>query len=204
MEGNRSGALHEQGLEPALAWHNEHTHSYRYLLSKKAWHGADKIEYSLFLEFTVDDRFRDDATGAKPGNVLLAQAGLVAEPNRPYAEVLKNGEYPKDTVVDQGLRLLEVETTVGKYPVVKEIEVYYDHIGDMWTPEDAQGFHLTLSFGDSPDADRHGKKLYFTSTSGLDPLEDWHGHPLPQPFRSRDTLGEFRGWGSEEWGLKDP
>jgi hypothetical protein len=137
-------------------------------------------------------------TSAKPGFVMTAEAGLLVEPNRLYAQVLTTGAYSDGSVLFRGLRLPEVAAAARDYPILKKIEVSYGFIRDRWRDSVPQGFSLHLTFGDSARDDQRGKSLYFTAASGLDALQDWQGRPLSQQFEPHDTVAEFRSWGSNE------
>jgi hypothetical protein len=95
--------------------------------------------------------------------------------------------------------LPETAAAGKKYPILKEIEVSYDFIRDMWSETVAQGFGLTLVFGDSVSDGKRGGKLYFTTASGLDALQDRQGKPVARAFTPQDTIGEFQSWGLAEW-----
>jgi hypothetical protein len=196
-------ALRKQGLRQIHARDNQHTSDYRYLVTKQGWLAGDQIAHSLYLEFGVDKRSTNAVARAKPGFVMTAEAGLLVEPNRPYAEVLTNGAYPDGSVLFRGLRLPEAASAAQSYPILKKIEVTYDFIRDRWSESVPQGFSLRLTFGDSTRDDRRGKSLYFTATSGLDGPQDWQGKPLRQQFEPQDTVGEFRAWGSNAWTQTD-
>lgn len=196
-------ALRRQGLRQIHARDNQHTSDYRYLVSKDGWRGSDHTAHSLYLEFGVDRRSTNTVASAKPGFVITAEAGLLVEPNRPYAQVLTNGAYAEGSVLFRGLRLPEVASTAQSYPILKKIEITYDFIRDRWSESVAQGFSLHLTFGDSARDDRRGKRLFFTAESGLDALEDWESRRLQQQFAPKDTVGEFRSWGSNEWKQTD-
>jgi hypothetical protein len=191
--------LQQQGLRRTYARDNQHTSEYRYLVSKDGWQGGDQTAHSLYLEFSVDRRSTNTAANAKPGLVMIAEAGLLIEPNRPYTQVLTNTTYPEGSVVFRGLRLPEVVSAAQSYPILKKIEVTYDVIRDRWSESVPQGFDLWVTLGDSIRDDRRGKSMYFTAPSGLDGLQDWQGRPLRQQFDPQDTVGEFRSWGGNEW-----
>lgn len=192
-------ALRRQGLRQLLARDNQHSSDYRYLVTKHGWLAGDQTPHSLYLEISVDRRSTNDVATAKPGFVMTARAGLLVEPNRPYAQMLTNGAYPDGSVLFRGLRLPEVASAAQSYPILKRIEVSYDFIRDQWAESVPQGFSVWLAFRDSALDDRRGKSMYFTATSGLDGLQDWKGGPLQQQFEPRDTVGDFRSWGGSEW-----
>lgn len=192
-------ALRGQGFREIFARNNQHTSDYRYLFSKDGWQGGDSSAHSLYLGFSVDRRSTNTLVNAKPGLVMVAEAGLLIEPNHPYAQALTNGAYPEGSILFRGLRLPEAASTGQSYPVLKKIEVTYDFIRDRWAETVAQGFHLRLTFGDSAHDDRRGKNIYFTATSALDALLDRHGVPQQHQFKPQDTVGEFSSWGSNEW-----
>jgi hypothetical protein len=196
--GEVEPALRRQGLRQIHGRDNQHASDYRYLVSKDGWRGRDQTAHSLYLEFSVDRRSTNTLASARPGFVMTAEAGLLVEPNRPYAQVLTNGAYPDGSVLFRGLRLPEAASAAQSYPILKKIEVTYDFIRDRWAESVPQGFSLRLTFGDSP-RDRRGKSMHFTATSGLDGLQDWQGRSLQQRFEPQDTVGEFRSWGGGEW-----
>jgi hypothetical protein len=191
--------LRGQGFRQIRASDNQHTSDYQYLVAQDGWRAGDQSAHALYLEFSVDRRSAANVPGARPGCVMTAAAGLSAEPNRPYAQVLAGGAYPEGSALFRGLRLPEAAAAARDYPILKKVEVTYDFIRDRWSETVPQGFHLALTFGDSPRGDRRGKRLYFTAESGLDALQDWQGRPVADQFESKDILGEFRGWGSNEW-----
>jgi hypothetical protein len=192
--------LQRQGFRQIGASDNQHTSDYRYLVAQEGWRAGDQSAHALYLEFSVDRRSATDVPSAKPGCVMTTAAGLSAEPNRPYAQVLAGGAYPEGSVLFRGLRLPEAATAAREYPILKKVEVTYDFIRDRWSESVPQGFHLQLTYGDSPRSEQRGKCLYFTAESGLDAPQDCQGRPVADPFESKDILGEFRGWGSNEWG----
>lgn len=196
-------ALRRQGLRQIHARDNQHTSDCRYLVTKEGWLASDHTAHTLYLEFSVDKRSTNTIASAKPGFVMTAEAGLLVEPNRAYAQVLTSGAYPDGSVVFRGLRLPEAASAAQSYPILKKIEVAYDFIRDRWAESVPQGFSLRLTFGDSARDDRRGKSMYFTAVSGLDGLQDWKGKPLQQQFEPQDTVGEFRAWGGNEWKQTD-
>jgi hypothetical protein len=192
--------LQRQGFRRIHARDNQHTSDYEYLVTQEGWRAGDQSAHALYLEFSVDRRSAADVPSANPGCVMNAAAGLSAEPNRSYAQALVGGAYAEGSVLFCGLRLSEAAAAAKDYPILKKVAVTYDLIRDRWSETVPHGFHLWLTFGDSPRSDRRGKRLYFTAESGLDAFQDWQGRPLAEQFESKDTLGEFRGWGSTEWG----
>lgn len=196
-------ALCRQGLRQVHARDHQYFSEYRYLVTKEGWLAGDQTAHTLYLEFRVDRRSIDTVAIAKPGFVTTAEAGLLVEPNRAYTQVLTNGAYPDGSVVFRGLRLPEAASAAQSYPILKKIEVTYDFILDRWEESVPQGFHLRLTFADSARDDRRGKSMSFSAVSGLDGRQDWKGTPLRQQFDPQDTVGEFRAWGSNEWGQTD-
>ena len=201
--GEIEPALRRQGLRQIHTRDNQHTSDYRYLVSKDGWRGDGHTAHSLYLEFSVDARSTNTLASTKPGFVMTAEAGLLVEPNRPYTQVLTNGAYPDGSVLFRGLRLPEAGSAAQSYAILKKIEVTYGFIRDHNSEVVPQGFSLHLTLGDSARNDRRGKRLFFTAESGLDALEDWKGRRLEQQFESKDTVGEFRRWGSNEWKQTD-
>jgi hypothetical protein len=194
-------ALGRQGLRQMSKWSKQYTKHYEYLVNKTAWIAGDGTAHSLYLQFMV--RRPDEVPTAKPGCVMVAAAGLLAEPNRPYEKVLASGAYPRGSVVFVGLRLPEVVETARNYPIVKKIEVTYDLIWDRWAESVQQGFDLRITFGRSALNDREGNAPSFTVPSGLDATQDRSGRPLDKQFKPEDTIGEFRYWGGIKWKRTD-
>jgi Skp family chaperone for outer membrane proteins len=196
-------ALENQHMPKIFHRRNEHTTRYEYLVDRNAWIDGEGTAHSLYLAFTVDNRDLASVPLAKTGHVMVAAAGLLAEPNRPYESVLISKAYPEGSVVFVGLRLPKLASAARTYPIVKRIEVTYDFIRDRWLDNVEQGFQFDVTLGTSALDDRKGKRAYFTVTSGLDGPQDWDGKPLDQAFKPQDTIGKFRSWGGSEWRRSD-
>ena len=192
-------ALDQQGLREMQSHDDECSSRYRFLVSPDVWAAYDETAHSLFLEFIVDRRKKEDFADAKPGRVTKVVAGLRATPNRPYAAVVARRPYPCGSVLARGIRLANASAAAKKYPVLKEIEVSYDFLHNRWLDTVPQGFELRLTFGASRRDDRRGKSLFFPVESRLDALQDWDGNALQKGYISKDSLGKFEGWGSTEW-----
>ena len=191
--------LRQEGLRRVRVTDGQYSIGYRYVVAKSGWVAGDGTMHSLYLDFSVDKRTPDIAPNAKLGIVTVAAAGLLVEPNRAYAKVLSSGAYPGGSALFRGLRLPEMAAAANRYPILKRIEIAYDYIRSHREENDPPGFHLDVTFGDSTRDERRGSSLYFSAPSGLDAPLDKKGKPVQVPFEPRDTVGEFRDWGSGEW-----
>lgn len=191
-------ALRKQGLRELHVNHSQYVSIYRYLVAKDGWIAGDKTPLALYVEFMVDMRNIETVEDAKPGFVMVAQAGLNITPIQPYAEALAGGAYPEETVLYRSLRLPDAAEAARKLPILKLLEVEYGVISDHRTAIIEQGFRVHMTFGDSVDKDRPYKSLYFLAPSGLDARQDGQGKSVDRSFESQDTVGSFRQTGSSE------
>jgi hypothetical protein len=192
-------ALDRQQVRQLSKWAKQHTRHYEYLVDRNAWIAGDGTAHSLYLTFMVDARKPQIVPIARPGQVMVAAAGLRAEPNRSYEAVLKSKTYPERSVVHVGLRLPEVAGAARAYSIVKRIEVTYDFIRDRWAENVEQGFFLDVTLGTSVLDDREGNQKSFSAPSGLDSPQSWKGEPIDKAFEPHDTIGDFRSWGGMRW-----
>lgn len=191
--------LRKQGLRADPVRTNQHTSAHRYVVTAEGWRAGGQGWHALFLEFTVDRRDPAAVASAKPDSIMSAEAGLLVQPDRPYAEVLARDGYPEGSVLARGLRLPQVTATAERHPVLARLELTYDFIRDHNADSWPQGFCLELTFTDAPQDNQRGERLHFTIASGLDSPQDPRGVLLQQPFTPQDTLAEFRSWGGSEW-----
>lgn len=195
--------LQSQGLPQIRVRDHQHTSEYRHLITTEEYRGGDKPAHTVFLELTVDRRQPNQTSDTKPGVVMVAVAGTLIELNCPYKQVVASGAFFTGSVLYHALRLLEVEESTERYPIVKTIEVNYDFIRDFRSESTPQGFGINITLGMSEHDNRRGKDFLFTAESGLDSPQDWHGNPLQQDFQPQDVFYDFRKWGGGEWRRDD-
>jgi hypothetical protein len=195
-------SLGRDGLRRILERNDQHTTHYEYLVAQDIHIGTAQAPHWLYFSFSVDKRMTNLIAEAKPGTVIDAAAGLCAELNLRYEDIMAAGYYPKSSILFDALGTPSAQAAASEYPILKKVKIRYDSIDDGLSASISQGFHIHLVFSDSVQNDSRGKQLFLTSVSGLDAPKDSSGRPVRQNVVEQDTYGNIRSRGSTEWNEK--
>lgn len=129
----------------------------------------------------------------RPDKVSQARIVLADAINAKYEHVVKQGRYPRNSVLDVVLRSNDIKREGERWPLVNYVFVHYDsRIGRTGVD---YGFDVTVEFTVSVEKAIGKKRMDFFVRSGLGPAYD----SLPDGFEPKDTLGEVNGYGGNQW-----
>ena len=166
----------------------------RYLIRKAAVKLSNGSALDAHLSVSVRYTAGSKQTRT-PGNAFHARVFLSDEINERTENVLLD-RYPKDTVLDLVFQTDEIKQGLKDWPYIKTVEVVYEPFLTRYGVH--YGFAATVDFAESLDEDIGGKRLYFDASSGLGPAYS----DLPDGFQPKDTLGDVRANGSNQWRRK--
>jgi len=192
-------AMTERKFAVVESWDNGDYIHRTYLIKKNAFSFPGGGSLDVCLTMSAPNAGKPTRP-FRPGKVSEANVTLIANIGKSYAKTIEGQRFPKGSVIDAVLRSADVKEAGEVWPLVKQVSVHYAYVENRWSEFNPSGFHVTVEFAASATEDLAGNKLYFTVASGLDPLRTDDGEEDPPAgFRPKDTLGDVRGAGGNEW-----
>ncbi len=164
-----------------------------FLAQENAWTAKDGTKHDLivaaFRNYSDGSPFRGAA-----GDVTEVSAGLTADLNLPFADVIYRRTYSPRSSVGICLQRPELVTAAVDFPITKRIEVRYEISQDDWGHYlRSYGFTVKIHLAKSFDKDSEGKEFDFCISSELDPPWDYLGQPIKDGYVFSPKLGEITG-----------
>jgi len=148
------------------------------------------VSFDLLLEITVDKRTKEVAASARKNHVIGVTASLRGDVQMRMADVLESAVFAPKSVLGRALLVVSEKKHDGGHPVLKQIKLSYDlirgHREWVWP----YGYHLEVSFCDTPKG-KWKKTVYLSVLSSED---------LPRD-RDHKPVMDWKGW--ENTGLDD-
>jgi hypothetical protein len=186
------------------SWENGAAIHRYFLLKKDAFQFSNGQSLDLYL---LASAWNTDPPKepVRPGKLFAAHAALVAAVEVPYREMIAQERFPPGSVLDVVLRSDKVAGDGARWPLVKEVYVYYQYLFDRWVDYSPSGFEVRVEFAASLEKEIAGKTLSFKVPSGFDPLRSFDDKVEPSiGFTPQDTLGKISEAGGDEWWQGEP
>jgi hypothetical protein len=168
---------------------------YKYLVAEKACTTKSGQSMDLFVEVMTGRQTSKSAPTREM--VLDAHAVLRAKLDAPYAKVLRDASFGKDTAIHMALVEEEAKNAAEKHPFLDTVEVSYEVLAHKWRPH-CWGFSVDLDFTRRKGDAAATSSAIFTIDSELDPPVKGGFTVLVKDYVPRDTLFNLQYHGGTE------